>query len=98
MLELKDTPHGRLISSRELYRKIVFDPNKYTRWVRSNILETGLLNLDYFPGYKVKIGYMERSDILITTEFAKSLCHISKTRAALKIREWLFECELTTSN
>ena len=98
MLDLKDTPNGKLISSRQLYKELSTSTNHYSEWVGINITTIGVEGLDYFPGYKIVLQHMERPDILLSLEFARSLCYINRTKKALKIRKWLFECELTTSN
>lgn len=97
MLNLKNTPNGKLVSSRELHIEIAFMHTHYLRWARMNIKEFGLNNRDYFENTIVKNG-RTLPDTLISIEFAKSICYMNRTKRALKIREWLFEYELTTTN
>jgi phage anti-repressor protein len=97
MLELRDTEHGKLISSRELHNKISVSHNslKYMRWTRLHIHGIALKGKDYFEGHYIKTRAGLVPDILISVELARSLCLMTKTKPSLRIREWLFEYELT---
>jgi phage anti-repressor protein len=98
MVTINDIDSRKLISARELYKEISNTRQHYYRWIKTNVKGAGIKDNDYFDGFTKKIGYRMCSDIFLSIEFAKSLCHVHRTKKALNIRKWLFEQELTLVN
>lgn len=89
------------ISSKKLYNLLGFADGKYSRWIKTNLLDNHFFieNIDYVGvGQTVQGNFT--IDYYVSFDTAKHLCMLSKTEQTHKIRRYFIECEkiLTTEN
>jgi phage anti-repressor protein len=80
-----------MLSSHDLYDNIDKCPVQYARWLKHNVVEVGIRDIDYIKNedYEdLRKGPISK-DLLLTLDFAKGLCQVARTPAGKKLRAWL---------
>ena len=96
----EDLNAAQAVSARELYKRLTDDINykHFNEWVKRNILDNNFAdkNVDYLTtpmtggtpsGGRLSIDYV------LTIDFAKELCMMSKCENGKKIRKYFIQCE-----
>lgn len=96
----EDLNATQAVSARELYKRLTDDINykHFNEWVKRNILDNNFAdkNVDYLTtpmaggtpsGGRLSIDYV------LTIDFAKELCMMSKCENGKKIRKYFIQCE-----
>jgi phage anti-repressor protein len=93
MISIVSQDNKPLICSIELYKKAGYAPSKYSRWLKREIIDNSIKDIDYFditgevikkraPGYHGK-------KYLVTIQFAIAVCIMAKTESAKKLKFFL---------
>lgn len=86
---------GRM-TARELYAFLELNPSQYSRWAKANIVDNQFAaeGVDYFPfDVNVERGGQASTDYLLTIDFAKKLCMVSKSPKGEAARDYFLEVE-----
>lgn len=94
------------VSARELYSNLTNgDMSHYSRWVKQNIIDNDFAdeNVDYILFATMAktpndsdlhtLGGRPTQDYILTIDFAKELCMLSKCAKGKEIRKYFIECE-----
>ena len=95
IVAIKDGIGGRpTVSARELYEKLELPRQHWARWSRGNIEENPFAseNDDWIALPIMGKGYKSK-DFIISVDFAKKLCMLTKTSVGEKIRNYFLTCE-----
>lgn len=83
------------VSARELYNKLtVGDMSHYSRWAKKNIIDNEFAdeNVDYI-GFATMVNGNKTIDYVLTIDFAKELCMMSRSEKGKEIRKYFIQCE-----
>jgi phage anti-repressor protein len=86
--------HGKtLFCSFDIYKAVGYSPASYSRWLKREIINNATKGVDYFDyeqetTQKRRPGYQGKK-YLVTPNFAISICLMSKTEIAKKIKLWI---------
>lgn len=94
----KSTGGKDIVSARDLYQSLGFDPSNWVKWYKKNIENNGFAieNVDYsllVLSTKTSEGGRPTKDFAITIDFAKRLAMMARTEKGEEIRQYFIECE-----
>lgn len=94
LIKIVETNGKQAVSARELYKILGYNDSQFSRWSKKNILENpyAVENEDYV-GFDTNVEGNNVVDFALTTNFAKKLCMLSKTKVGEKIRDYFIEIE-----
>lgn len=84
----------QLVSARELYNFLGYEPAHWKRWYMKNILQNQFMvaGVDY-EGFTIGVNGNQTWDFTLTIDFAKRLSMMAKTQKGEKVRNYFIECE-----
>lgn len=94
LIRISERDGKQAVSARELYKTLGYTDSQFSRWSKKNIIENlyAIENEDYV-GFDTNVEGNIVSDYALTTNFAKKLCMLSKTKVGEKIRDYFIEIE-----
>lgn len=94
LIKIVENNGKKAVSARELYKTLGYTDSQFSRWSKKNIIENpyAIENEDYV-GFDTNVEGNIVSDYALTTNFAKKLCMLSKTKVGEKIRDYFIEIE-----
>lgn len=94
LITITETNGKKAVSARELYKTLGYTDSQFSRWSKKNIIENpyAIENEDYV-GFDTNVEGNIVSDYALTTNLAKKLCMLSKTKVGEKIRDYFIEIE-----
>lgn len=94
LIKIVENNGKQAVSARELYKILGYTDSQFSRWAKRNIIENiyAIENEDYI-GFDINVEGNIVADYVLTTNFAKKLCMLSKTKVGEKVRDYFIEVE-----
>lgn len=99
LIKVTERDGKQVVSARELYLFLGYDPSHYSRWAKSNIVENpfAIENEDWVAlatdGELDNQNVNPTKDYAISIVMAKKISMMAKTEKGDKIRDYFIECE-----
>jgi anti-repressor protein len=94
LIKIRETPSGKAVSARELYRFLGFDKSQWSRWYASNIINYDFFieNVDY-QSFDIVSNGNPTKDFALSINMAKELSMLARTQKGKEARLYFIECE-----
>jgi phage anti-repressor protein len=101
MLEIINSNNSNFVKATELYDLLGMNKAVYSRWCKSQIVENPFAEIE--KDYSTFVlngnqGGRARQEFLLSPDFAKKLCMVSKSKKGEDIRNWLLQLSNARDN
>ena len=94
LINITENNGKKAVLARELYEGLGYEKSQFSRWAKKNILENpyAIENEDWM-GFDINVEGNIVKDYVLTLDFSKKCCMLSKTVVGDKIRNYFIEVE-----
>ena len=94
LINIKENNGQIAVSARELYECLGYDKSQFSRWAKKNIIENpyAIENEDW-TGFDINVEGNTVKDYVLSIDFSKKCCMLSKTSVGEKVRNYFIEVE-----